>query len=578
MPTTIPAQVLRNAHRIPNQPALLTRGDEEWEAMTWAEYGTAVRNAGKALIAAGVGAGDRVAILGYNRPEWVIFDVAAMAIGAVPTGIYFTSSTEECAYIIEHSGSGVVLIEGRSHWKRIEEVRARLVGLRTVVLMDPVEGADDPDTVTWDDFLASGGAVTDAEFEARLDAIRPDDPATIIYTATGAGPVMGAVLTHDNLAFTGRSSVDTFNVTPQDSALSYLPLSHVAEQIFTILAPAHVGYWVYFAQSIRQLRSNLREVEPSIFFGVPRLWVGFEMGVRKELGKLEGRDARIAAWALDVGHRVAALRNRGETPGTSLAVQHRVADRLFFQRIKGNLGLRRARIVFSGAAPVAASTLEFFGGIDLAVRSVYGMSEATGPTTADQPGATRFGTVGRSMQGIEIRTAQDGEVLVGGRSVFSGYLDAPDATAATLGGGWLHSGDLGSIDADGFLTITGRKKDIIITNGGKNVAARPLEAALADAPVIDRAVLVGEGRDHIGALMSLDGDVIAGMSVDERDAAVQAAVDVANAPFARVEQVRRYGVLSRPLRVDLGEVTADGMVDRRVVGEHFFDEIDAIYR
>jgi long-chain acyl-CoA synthetase len=578
MPTNIPAQVLRNARRIPSQPALLTRGDEDWEAMTWAEYGAAVRNAGKALIAAGVAAGDRVAILGYNRPEWVIFDVAAMAIGAVPTGIYFTSSTEECAYIIEHSGSGVVLIEGRSHGKKIEAVRERLVGLRTVVTMDPVKGVDDQDAVTWDDFLASGKAVADAEFEARLDAIRADDPATIIYTATGAGPVMGAVLTHDNLAFTGRSSVDTFNVTPEDSALSYLPLSHVAEQIFTILAPAHVGYRVYFAQSIRRLRSNLREVEPSIFFGVPRLWVGFEMGVRKELGKLEGRDARIAAWAVNVGRRMAALRNRGETPGASLAAQHRVADRLFFHRIKGNLGLRRARIVFSGAAPMAASTLEFFGGIDLAVRSVYGMSEATGPTTADQPGATRFGTVGRPMQGIEVRTAADGEVLVGGRSVFSGYLDAPDATAATLRDGWLYSGDLGSIDADGFLTITGRKKDIIITNGGKNVAARPLEAALADAKVIDRAVLVGEGRDNIGALIALDDDVIANLSGDERKAAVQSAVDAANAPYARVEQVRRYGVMSRPLRVDLGEVTVDGHVDREVVGEHFFDEIDAIYR
>ncbi|MEA2058916.1 MAG: AMP-binding protein, partial [Actinomycetota bacterium] len=238
----------------------------------------------------------------------------------------------------------------------------------------------------------------------------------------------------------------------------------------------------------------------------------------------------------------------------------------------------RARIVFSGAASVAASTLEFFGGIDLAVRSVYGMSEATGPTTADQPGATRFGTVGRPMQGIEVRTAADGEVLVGGRSVFSGYLAAPDGTAATLQDGWLHSGDLGSIDADGFLTITGRKKDIIITNGGKNVAARPLETALADAKVIDRAVLVGEGRDHIGALIALDDEVIADLSVDERQAAVQAAVDAANAPYARVEQVRRYGVMSRPLRVDLGEVTVDGEIDRDVVGEHFFDEIDAIYR
>ena len=578
MPTTIPSQVLRNARRIPNQPALLTRGEERWDALTWAEYGSAVTKVGKALIAAGVGVGDRVAILGYNRPEWVIFDVAAMAIGAVPTGIYFTSSAEECAYIIEHSGSTVVLVEGPSQWRTIDGVRNGLTGLRTIVTMDPVDTGGDPDTVDWDGFLARGASIGDDEFEARLARIRPQDPATIIYTATGAGPVMGAVLTHDNLVFTGRSSVDTFGVTPGDSAVSYLPLSHVAEQIFTILAPAHVGYPVYFAQSIRRLRTNLREVEPSIFFGVPRLWVGFEVGIRKELGKLEGREARIAAWATNVGRRMVAFRNRGEAPGALLAAQYHLADRLFFQRIKGSLGLRRARIVFSGAAPVAPSTLEFFGSVDLAVRSVYGMSEATGPTTADQPGATRYGTVGRPMQGIEVRTSDDGEVLVGGPSVFSGYLQAPEATAETLEDGWLHSGDLGSIDGDGFLTITGRKKDIIITNGGKNVAPSPIEAALMDTPVIERAVLVGEGRDHISALLSLDEEGLEGFTGTERDDAVRAAVDTANAPFSRVEQVRRYRMLSRPLRADLGELTEDGGVDREVVEDHFFDEIEAIYR
>jgi long-chain acyl-CoA synthetase len=522
------------------------------------------------LIASGIEAGDRVAILSYNTPEWVIFDVAAMAVGAVPVGIYFSSSAEEIADVLERSDARIVLAETAAH---IEKINAA-----THPALDLIIGVDDSpgDAISWTSFLerAEGGDV--GTVDERLAALRPEDPGTIIFTAAGHGNTVGVVLTHDNLFFTSQSSIEVSGAGLSDSALSYLPLSHIAEQIFTILAPAQVGYSVAFAQSLGRVRVDLPEIQPTIFFGVPLVWTGFERAVRKQIDGLGGYERKIADWSMSAASRNLALRNEGRTPGIFRRAETAIARRLFTDRAKTAMGFSRTKIVYSGAASADPEGLAYLAGLDIPIRQVYGLSEATGPSSVTRDGADRYGTVGYPMPGVEISLADDGEILIRGRSVFSGYLDDEEATRHALRAGWLHTGDLGTMGRDDQLTISGRKKEIVITTGGKNVCPRALEGLLLEDLSIVDAVVVGDGYDQLGVLVAVDGEF-----GDDRDAAlghIQSVVKSANQRFARAEQIRRIGLLPRPLSVDLGERSESGDIDRRVVLDHFSDEIEDLYR
>ncbi len=343
---TIPHLVLENAKRLGDEPALIRRVGGDWETTTWAEYGAAVQQAARALIASGVEAGDRVGILSYNSPEWVIFDVAAMSIGAVPVGIYFSSSDVEIAELLERSHARIVLVQTIAQISAVRE--ASLESVELLVGIDDAPG----DTVSWPEFLTLGDAVDPGVVDARLEAIKVDDPATLMFTAAGYGSPVGVILTHDNLVAASRSSVDLFNVTQSDSALSYLPLSHIAEQIFTILAPAHVGYPVAFAQSIGRVRVDLLDIEPAIFFGVPLVWTGFERALRKQVEALTGAQARIAKWSMGVSRVSVAARNAGTSPSPYLRAKVAVARRLFTDKARSAMGFANVRLAFSGAVTV----------------------------------------------------------------------------------------------------------------------------------------------------------------------------------------------------------------------------------
>jgi long-chain acyl-CoA synthetase len=538
--------------------------------MTWSEYGAAVQQAARALMASGIGPGDRVAILSYNTPEWVIFDVAAMTVGAVPVGIYFSSSDVEVKELLDRSGARIVLAQTAAHIAAIGEA-----SLESLELIIGVDDAPD-DVISWPEFLELADRTQIGVLEDRLAAIRGEDPATLMFTAAGYGAPVGVILSHDNLVAASRSSVELFDVTQADSALSYLPLSHIAEQIFTILAPAHTGYPVAFAQSIGRVRVDLLDIQPSIFFGVPLVWSGFERAVRKQVAALTGVSAQVANWSMRVSRTSIAARNTGASLSPYLKIKVALARKLFTDKARLAMGFANVRLAFSGAASANAEMLEYFAGIDLPVRDVYGLSESTGPAVVTREGATRFGTVGLSMPGVEISLADDGEVHIRGESVFLGYLDDADATADALQDGWLHTGDIGSIGEDGLLTIVGRKKDIIITSGGKNVDAAAVEPLLKRDPAILDAVLVGDGYDQLGALIAVD-DVFEGDGYLAFAHAESVVKDV-NQRFARAEQVRRVGLLPRPLSVDLGEVSPSGDVDRSVVADHFADEIEELYR
>ena len=565
---TIPHLVMANAERLPDTPALRKRSGGGWQTATWSDYARAVRRVANALIASGINVGDRVAIFSYNSPEWVIFDVAAMAIGAVPVGIYFSSSTEEITELLELSGSRIVLAGTAAQVAKIDANAHP-----DLDLIVAVEGATGED-VTWESFLERSELAPEGAFEERLGALHADDPATVIYTAAGFGGPLGVVLTHDNLVFASWSAVELFEPTSADRVLSYLPLSHVAEQMFTIHIAAHAGYSVAFAQSIGRIRVDLPEIRPTIFFSVPLVWSGFARVLRSQIDGLSGVQSAIARWAMWVSRADVAARNVGKRRTIFSRMAVALARYLFTDRVKSAAGFSELWLAYSGAASADPETLEFFSSLDLVIREVYGLSEASGPSIVTREGATRFGSVGSPLPGIELMLADDGEILLRGRTVFPGYLNNPDATAHALRNGWLHTGDLGTIGADGLLTISGRKKDIVITTGGKNICPQPIEALLrADDAIVD-AVVVGDGFDQLGVLVSVD----TGQGSDEALAHVEKQVAQVNQRFARAEQIRKVGLLPRPLSVEQGERSEDGIVVRKVAVERFSAQIEDLYR
>ncbi len=590
MHDTIPARLQEQARVRPHALAYAEKIDGRWREANYRQLVDEVRRAGRALITLGLPAGGTVCILGFNRPEWSILDYAAMSAGGVPAGIYTTCSAEEVAYIVGHAEASVVLVEDAAQLAKVQAHWAELPALRHAVLMRGAEvGTDDDRVLTWEAFLALAEQTPDAALDGRIDALEPDGLATLIYTSGTTGPPKGVMLSHRNLAWTAQLAGQIVDVREDDCVVSYLPLSHIAEQIFTLHGPATYGYAVWYAESLERVAENFKEVRPTILFAVPRIWEKMHAGIRGRLDEIGPVKRRLFAWATDIGRRVADVENDGREVRGPLAVQARLADRLIFSKVKAAIGLSRVRFAVSGAAPISAEVLEFLAGLGLVVREVYGQSEDTGPTSFNRPGRTRFGSVGPAVPGVDVRIAEDGEILVQGPNVFLGYYKDAAATAESLEDGWLHSGDLGRLDAEGYLHITGRKKEIIITAGGKNIAPKNIEASLKDDDLVAEAVVIGDRRKYLTALLALDPEALerfaAARGIDrahvresrELQQALQAVVDATNARFARVEHVRRFAVLPGLLTVEAGELTPTLKVKRRVVHERYAALIESLY-
>ncbi|MFW5877417.1 MAG: AMP-dependent synthetase/ligase, partial [Myxococcota bacterium] len=587
----IPHRLFSNAHRLGARDAYFVRRDEGWRGTSWAEYADQVKRAGKSLMALGFEPGQSIAILGFNRPEWAVADLACMAVGGAPAGIYTTCSPEEVRYIADHCEAPVVVVENEEQWRKIEAERDRMPHLRHVVTMQGVPAIDADLVMTWDEFMAAGTEVADADFFARMDALEPDQCATLIYTSGTTGPPKGVMLSHGSLAWTGQALLDLVALGPEDRALSYLPLSHIAEQNVTLHGAITIGVSIYFAESMEALPKNLAEVQPTMFLGVPRVWEKLQAGIAAKLGSATGAKKRLLDWAMGVGRRVSALRmEEGREPTGWLGLQYALAHKLVFSKLKAAIGLRDAKLCCSSAAPLAREVIEFFAALDVQIMEAYGMSENNGgPTTFNLPGRCRLGTVGPAVPGQEVRIADDGEILVRAPNVMLGYSKDPAATDETLRDGWLCTGDLGSFDEDGFLRITGRKKEIIITAGGKNVAPKNIEHAIKNHPLVAEAVVIGDRRKYLSALITLDPEAatawarergIAPAEVHQAAALrdeLQQCIDEVNSHLARVEQIKRFTVLPRPFTVEAGELTPTMKIKRRVIHEHFGDEIESMY-
>ena len=573
---TIVDRLLRNARERPGAPAVYARDDSgAFQALSWAEYATRCRLFAGALLAEGFAPGDAVTVLGENSVAWLVADLGAMLARGVAAGVYTSSTAEQAAYIIGHCEARVCVVEDPAQWRKVHALRGQLPSLRRIVLERGVEDvrAEDPTALSFDEFLARGGDHA-PDVEARLAALGSGDLATLIYTSGTTGPPKGVMLSHDNLAFTADIALNILGqAAPDDCVVSYLPLSHIAEQMFSIHLAITAVYPVWIAGGLDRLKDTLLAARPTIFMGVPRVWEKFATALAGRLETADGLKGAIVRWAMQVGERTRdAVVERGRPSGLD-ALRFAVAERLFYRKLAAQLGLDRLKIAVSGAAPISRATLDFFARVGIVIHEVYGQSEGTGPTTFNRPapGHRRLGTVGRPVPGVEVRLAADGEIQARGRNIFMGYFKQPEATAEALVDGWLCSGDIGGFDAEGFLRITDRKKDLLITAGGKNVAPQNLERQLKGIPGVSQAVVIGDRRPYLVALLTLDVERPADAE------ALRAAVDAVNAQLAQFETIKRFAVLPQDFSVEGGELTPTQKVKRKVVSEKYAAEIEALY-
>jgi long-chain acyl-CoA synthetase len=596
LPDTLPARLLGLAGRHPDGVALRQKRLGVWEELSWRAYLDGVRSAARMLWELGVRPGDRVAILSDNRPEWLFADLGAQAIGALAVGIYQTNPTPDVAYILNDSRARVLFCEDQEQVDKAVACRAETPHVERVVVFDPrgTRHLDDPRLMAWEDFHARGrAALAPGWFEARLAALDPHAPSMVVYTSGTTGHPKGALLSSSNALGRTGELLRLMDVGPHDTILSYLPLCHVAEKLFTLFLPLAAGCVVHFGESLDTVREDLREVSPTVFLGVPRIWEKMHASITLRMQDASWLKRRAFGLFSAQGRRIAARRREGR-----LSLGDRLlwglGDVCLYRPLQERLGLRRCRLAVTGAAPISAELLDWFDGVGVSIHEGYGQTECAGVSHMSPKGQRRLGTVGRVVPGLECRIAEDGEVLVRGSSVFCGYLDRPDATAETVDAdGWLHTGDLGRVDADGYLSITGRKREILITSGGKNLSPEKIENALKTSPYIKEAVAVGDRRHHVAALVQLDFDAVSDWATRHRlvhtsyaDLAslpavvelVGQEVDRANALLARVEQVRAFRLLPRELHQDDGVLTATQKVRRRAIHEAYAELIESMYR
>jgi long-chain acyl-CoA synthetase len=564
-----------------------------YEPTTWDQYGKNVVHFALGLIALGLKESQSVGILGFNRPEWVTSCIAAQAAGGVSVGVYSSSSAEEVLHILEHSEANFLVVENGKRWReQIEPVLHKLPLLKKIVLMEPDDVIEEGRVMTYLQVLELGKVQSKKLLDERISSICPDQTAVLIYTSGTTGAPKAVMLSHRAINWTVQSAVTLLKVGQGDSLVSYLPLAHVAEQMFTIYAPSYSGLCIYFAESIEALPENLKEVQPTALFGVPRIYEKICDKVSEKLALATGAKAILLKWARSVSTKYWNLNHRNALVPSLLFMQYNLARRLVFNKLKPLLGLGRARLCISGAAPISQEIVRFFLSIDIPIYEVYGQSEDCGPTTFNIPKATKLGTVGRSLPGVELKIAEDGEILVRGPHLFSGYYKDQAATNEVLKAGWLCSGDVGQIDKDGYLRITDRKKDLLITAGGKNVSPQNLEAMLKQIPLVSLAVVIGDQKKYLVALLTpnqenlLDfarkrgirnqtiSDLVQHRLVRQE---IQKAIEVLNEKVASVEQIKKFLYLSKDFTVEDGELTPTLKIKRKVINTRYQDSIESMY-
>jgi long-subunit acyl-CoA synthetase (AMP-forming) len=581
---TVISTLESTAEKYPTLPALRFKADGAWNTIDWQTCRDTVFLVARGLMSVGLETEDGLVILSGNRPEWMMADLAAIATGALPTGLYTTSTADQCGYITRHCGATVAVVENAGFLPQLAGVRGDLKAI--VVIEGDTEGED---VLSWDELLERGSGVEEAALRERIDALRPNDPCTLIYTSGTTGPPKGVMLSHTNYLWVTRALVEAFDGNSSFRGISYLPLSHVAEQVISLHLSLVAGSCVSFAESLDALGDNLQEVRPTYFFAVPRVWEKIQARMEAAGASSGGLRRRLVAWARRVGLEGGYAEQRGEAKPFA----YTIADRLVFQKVRKRLGFDRTNLFYTGAAPISKATLEFFLSLGIPILEVYGMSECTGPATFSLPDRLRTGAAGVAVPGTELKIADDGEICMRGPHIFLGYHRDEEQTREALNPeGWLHSGDIGIIDDDGFLRVIDRKKELLVTSGGKNVAPVPIEIQLSGVAGVAQAVVVGDSRNYLSALITLDPEQVPdladriGSAARDATAAASCAtfmaylereVERVNESLASYESVKRFVVLPEQLSVEDGTLTPTLKIKRRKVYDHYREQIDGLY-
>lgn len=573
-----------------NVPALLRRRKNDdsvahrvkrlglWHEISWREYAADTEAFAAHLIRLGTAAGDRVALIGENRPEWLVADIGIQAAGAISVGVYTTSSAQQLHYCLEHSLATGLVLEDAEQLEKWLAIRNSCPWVKWVVIMESV----DQDGVTqWADALLRGREHLAAHpgcVDERTDAIDPDETAVFIYTSGTTADPKAAMLSHNNLLWAAGSLVQAEPITAADEFISFLPLSHVVERLITVVAPAAIGYRVSFTENLDTVMQNMQEIRPTVFFAVPRIWEKMF-----SLVELHMKDTHLLK---KLAYRWAVRSVRGGA-GVAAGIAHLLVLR--FLRVR--LGLDRIRFAISGAAPIAPEILAYFRALGVDIREGYGLTESTGLIAIHRKDG-KLGTVGPAFPGVEIRIAEDGEILSRSPGNFKGYYGNPEATAEALTDGWLHTGDIGELDAAGNLSITDRKKDIIVTSAGKNIAPQKIENQLKSSVFINDAVVIGDRRRYLVALIVLDEDNITKWAADRQlpyttysDLAqnrsvfelIEGEIGAVNETLAQAETIKRFAILSKRLYHEDGEVTATLKVKRASIARTYAELIESLY-
>jgi long-chain acyl-CoA synthetase len=589
----LPFHVL-GRHPKPLLVGRVTNGGVEGESTR--DWFDRLRDLALGLQSLGVSRGDRVVIMSESRPEWMLVDLAIVTLGAVTVPVYSTLAPGQAAYIVKDAGARLAFVSTAEQLAKLQQVRHDLPALQAIASFEKVEHAS-PSVLTLDDIVVRGHARMMAEwgvareFRDQAKTIRPPDLATIIYTSGTTGEPKGVMLSHGNLISNLIAGHAVVPVNSDDVSLSYLPLSHSFERLVSYVYLAH-GVTVVFAESMDTVGRDMTIVRPTVMTGVPRVYEKFRARILEKGHSLPQPRRTLFHWGVQVANARGRLLARGETPRGLLALEGAIAERLVFAKIRDGVG-GRLRVLVSGSAPLSIEVGEFFAGIGLRITEGYGLTETSPVVSANPLDAPRLGTVGKPISGVDVRIADDGEILVRGPNVMQGYHNLPEETAAVLRDGWFHTGDVGTLDADGYLTITDRKKDLLVTSGGKKIAPQPIEATLKRSPLVAEVVLLGDRRRFASALIVPDFAALErrlkelGRPPAERDVLVTRAdvialyaeiVDGLNRHLAQFETIKKFRLLPREFTIASGELTPTMKVKRKAVEQHWAGEIDAIYR
>lgn len=595
---TLPQALVAMTSKQPDRIAFREKDLGIWHDISWKQYLEKVKLVTLGLSSLGVGHGDHVAIIGENKPEWLYSAMATMSLRAIFVGIYTTNPAKECEYVVGHSDSVVFICEDEEQFNKALLFRNNTPKLRKIIIwdMEGLRDVNDPMVMSFDELMDLGRKIAEENptlFNTLIDQGRGEDIGSIIYTSGTTGMPKGAMIAHENYLWVGERLANLMNATNDDETISFLPLNHVYEQLFDLMLHLRAGHIVNFTENTDTVMNDLIDVAPTLFHSVPRIWEKYYSAISLKMDDATWFKRIVYKLSVAIGSKYNEYKLSQKKVPLPIATAYRLAYLSVFFKLKERLGFYRVRLGFSGAAPISHEILKYFRSIGIPICEGYGMTETTGTTHLSNAQDFRLGMTGKALPGVEAKLGNEGEILIKGKGIFKGYFKDEKATSAMIEDGWLHTGDVGEIDNEGYLKITDRLKDLIITAGGKNITPQYIENQLKFSIYLNDAVVIGDKRKFLSAILVIDEENVVKWAQDHKvqyttyasltkteevQKLIQGEVDKVNKQLARVENIRKFKILDKKLYMEDGEVTPTMKVKRKFINEHFADLIESMYK